>query len=153
MGGHVDYRGDGGYVVGPPSVHPSGRHYVWADGRSFKSPLPRLPESLRSLIVKPATRPQAERIVIANGSDILRQNTAARYAATRPDILATVELLGGIVRHHGAHYATNCFFHDDPGPSMVLYTHDNSFHCYGCEAHGDSDNLRMGKDMTGRRFI
>ena len=30
----LDIRGDGGYVVAPPSVHPSGRRYVWRDGRS-----------------------------------------------------------------------------------------------------------------------
>lgn len=27
----VDVRGDGGYVVAPPSIHPSGRVYVWRD--------------------------------------------------------------------------------------------------------------------------
>ena len=27
----IDVRGDGGYVVAPPSVHPSGRAYVWCD--------------------------------------------------------------------------------------------------------------------------
>ncbi|MCC6848271.1 MAG: bifunctional DNA primase/polymerase [Deltaproteobacteria bacterium] len=25
----IDLRGDGGYVVAPPSLHPSGRRYVW----------------------------------------------------------------------------------------------------------------------------
>ena len=29
----IDVRGDGGCVVAPPSVHPSGRCYVWVDGR------------------------------------------------------------------------------------------------------------------------
>jgi hypothetical protein len=27
---HVDVRGDGGYVVTPPSVHPSGHRYAWS---------------------------------------------------------------------------------------------------------------------------
>ena len=26
----IDVRGDGGYVVAPPSMHPSGRRYVWS---------------------------------------------------------------------------------------------------------------------------
>ncbi len=30
----IDLRGDGGYIVAPPSIHPSGRPYVWAVGRS-----------------------------------------------------------------------------------------------------------------------
>lgn len=30
----VDLRGDGGYVVAPPSLHPSGQLYAWARGRS-----------------------------------------------------------------------------------------------------------------------
>ena len=27
---HIDIRGDGGYVLAPPSVHPSGRRYAWS---------------------------------------------------------------------------------------------------------------------------
>lgn len=30
----IDLRGDGGYIVAPPSIHPSGHPYVWAVGRS-----------------------------------------------------------------------------------------------------------------------
>jgi hypothetical protein len=30
----IDLRGDGGCVVAPPSVHPSGRRYAWLAGRS-----------------------------------------------------------------------------------------------------------------------
>jgi len=29
----IDLRGDGGLVVAPPSLHPSGRRYAWAKGR------------------------------------------------------------------------------------------------------------------------
>ena len=30
IGTHIDVRGEGGYVLCPPSVHPSGRRYCWS---------------------------------------------------------------------------------------------------------------------------
>ena len=30
----IDLRSDGGYVVAPPSIHPSGKRYAWSPGRS-----------------------------------------------------------------------------------------------------------------------
>ena len=41
----IDLRGDGGYIVAPPSIHPSGRPYRWVPGRGpdeiTLAPLPR----------------------------------------------------------------------------------------------------------------
>jgi hypothetical protein len=50
---HVDTRGAGGYVVAPPSVHPSGRRYQWLDEAA---PLADAPAWLRELLT-PRARP------------------------------------------------------------------------------------------------
>jgi hypothetical protein len=52
----VDYQGLGGYVVAPPSRHPSGRPYRWA--RDLDHLLPALPGPLRELAeLQRASRP------------------------------------------------------------------------------------------------
>ena len=44
----VDVRGDGGYVLSPPSVHPSGARYLWTV--RLEMPLPPAPEALLHLV-------------------------------------------------------------------------------------------------------
>lgn len=49
----MDIRGDGGYVVVPPSVHPDGRNYEWQI--SLNSNLPDLPQEIYDLISSPVS--------------------------------------------------------------------------------------------------
>jgi hypothetical protein len=49
----LDVRANGGYVVAPPSIHPSGRQYRWAPGRSPNDlPLAPCPAWLLDLLAK-----------------------------------------------------------------------------------------------------
>jgi hypothetical protein len=44
---NLEFRGQGGIVVAPPSLHKSGNRYRWASGRSLADiPLPPLPEAI-----------------------------------------------------------------------------------------------------------
>lgn len=55
IGRGVDVRGDGGYVLAPPSEHISGRHYEW-EGSSEPGdvPIADMPQWLVSLLSRPA---------------------------------------------------------------------------------------------------
>ena len=50
---------------------------------------------------------------------------------------AVVEKTGVIIKSVGGRYSAICPLHDDSAPSFFIYL-NNSFHCYGCGAHGDA---------------
>jgi hypothetical protein len=52
--GNLDWRGQGGLIVAPPSIHATGRPYRFL--RDLDAPLPEVPPALRSLLDSPAPR-------------------------------------------------------------------------------------------------
>jgi hypothetical protein len=60
LGRHLDVRGEGSYVILPPSVHANGTRYEWVD-----APMATLPEAWSKLLSsppKPEDRPEAKKI-------------------------------------------------------------------------------------------
>lgn len=51
----LDVRGDGGYVVAPPSIHPSGRRYRWATVMNVEN-LPSFPSEILMTSVESASQ-------------------------------------------------------------------------------------------------
>jgi len=76
----IDVRGDGGYIVAPPSMHINGRRYAWVSGQApGEVDLAPLPEWLLELLVSPVSVGETERTT-ATAAD---ENTALLDAAAR----------------------------------------------------------------------
>jgi hypothetical protein len=101
---HIDLRGDGGYVLAPPSVHPSGRRYTWSvDGAGQIADAPRwllnliapLSVSTATLPYKPGATNWAH--VFMTGVPEGRRNAAltsvAGYLLRRLDPIAALEIV------------------------------------------------------------
>ena len=155
----VDFRGRGGYIVAPPSLHPRGEFYEWDEDRYWDAPLPAAPEWLLTLLNREIRDPneKAEWALKINPEDpqpyavylqlVAEQKLPAndvprglRMRSERPNILEVCAAKGIPLTPSGSYYKTRCLFHDDSTPSMTIYP-DNTFHCFGCGAHGDSYDL------------
>jgi len=57
------------------------------------------------------------------------------------------------LRKLGSRYTALCPFHNEDTPSFVIYP-DNSFYCFGCQAHGDAiDFIKLIKDCSFKEAI
>jgi hypothetical protein len=49
----------------------------------------------------------------------------------------------GDCRQVGENFISLCPFHNEKTPSLYIYSDSNSFHCFGCQEHGDVIKLTM----------
>lgn len=125
----LDFRGQNGYIVAPPSVHPSGGTYRWS---RFVVPLPEAPDWLTQVSTDPA------------GDRKLKPLSALPFMGLDViDELATT-FPGLSFKRNGRVLKTECPLgtHSDTDPSFTVYPDTNSFYCFGCNAWGDGGNIR-----------
>ena len=97
---NVDWRGDGGYIVAPPSVHFSGHRYAWHPNCGPDAPLGPAPAFVLDLIVKKKGG--------ITSTSTSRFNTPAPYTGTKwspAGIIGTVALAGEGQRNDKVHWA------------------------------------------------
>lgn len=164
----VDFRGIGGYIVAPPSLHPLGHHYRWLPGRDENAPLPPPPPWLKQLLARERENPNRVDATIrrvANpyatpGTTAERLLGTANITLTRPDILEVASQLNLYVQRSGSDWMARCPFHHgyakaqvhEGTPAMQLDTEKNNFYCHVCRAYGDSFDLKAHRDMNGQTF-
>jgi len=100
----IDVRGDGGYVLAPPSIHPSGRAYAWSVdcAKAFAA----APAWLLAKIIEPITSngnkapapPSTWRALMAEGVDEGGRNDAAAklcgyFLRHRIDVILVLEMM------------------------------------------------------------
>jgi putative DNA primase/helicase len=81
---HLDVRGDGGYVVAPPSLHESGHVYAWADQSVPLAPY---------VPIRPAAPAPVRHIPEGQRNDSLYRIACAMYARGEPEERVRAELL------------------------------------------------------------
>jgi hypothetical protein len=93
----VDVRGDGGYVIAPPSVHPTGKRYCWSvDSAGAFAEVPEwLLDKITAPALVPAVVPNGALPALANGgyADLIRDGAPE---GCRNDSLA--RLIGHLLR-------------------------------------------------------
>jgi len=137
----VDVKAAGGYVLAPPSIHPSGHVYAATGTPEHLAHLARIEDVLPEYARAPlrAASHAAPDIwaeawtpppLVANGA---LERVKARWS--------TADLLPGAPRNNGHRtWKALCPIHNETTPSLVVYP-DGHFKCYGCEAHGDVVDL------------
>ncbi len=137
--GMIDVKARFGYVLAPPSVHPSGYLYEAA------IPTARVMQVEALSDVFPLERP-APIMQAPNASEYTDPFEAAMHAAEVPSgaieaIKATMrpeDLLG--LPRTGRRHIICCPVHNDNHPSFNIYP-DGKWKCFGCGAHGDVIDL------------
>ncbi len=134
----LDVKGDGGIVVAPPSLHVTGRLYVWETGCAPEDiGVAEMPSwLLRIALDPPAT---------ADGHAATR-DAAPRTRAERADFEALWAEVGVMLQPGDRYYL--CPFHDDHRPSLHVDSEQCRFYCFGCARGGGIGRLRrlVGRD-------
>ena len=131
-----DIKGQGGYVLGAPSVHPSGHVYTPLDPGAQVLEVDQLPASITNLIITPEHTEQPALAVPAMQTDPYESASQCRLSVDELRQRVRIESLFSqrwATSNDGRWWVTRCPFHDDRNPSMWIDVQLQIVGCYaGC---------------------
>lgn len=135
-GDGVDVKAGGGYVLAPPSVHPSGHVY---EARGNPRQIIRI-DNIRDVLPEYVMPRPAERKLKARKRDPFADamRTSQRVGMSASEIKNRISIsdimnLSGSSRRYKK---VKCPFHDDRNASFTIYDNDSAY-CFGCQWAGD----------------
>lgn len=135
----LDFRGDGGYIVAPPSIHPLGHAYAWMMPPSHYK-LPEPPDWLLDMVMPKPPAPPKERGALSTALAAMFPQPGSAAVTQHMDTEGELAKLGTALQPLGKRRTGRCPFHEDSTPSLTVYP-DDTFYCFGCQAWGDALNV------------
>jgi hypothetical protein len=138
----IDVKADGGLVIAPPSIHPSGALYTWeVDASPDEHRLADLPAWLAGSPA-PGARPD-------DASHAGPSRAVAPRTSHERDEFAQLWARVGVRLEPGDRYYL-CPFHDDHQPSLHIDADGCRWYCFGCQRGGGPGRLRRVVDRRRR---
>lgn len=148
----IDIKARWGYVLAPPSMHPSGHQY-YSHGASIARC-----ERLAEILPLECPVPYIGAPTVVEQSDDPWETASRAVICGRGSVAAAkrrlqfADLVQIARQDRGGAWAL-CPLHRDTEPSLRLYS-DGHFHCFGCGAHGDVIDLYAAlRRLTTREAI
>lgn len=140
--GNIDVKAAGGYVLAPPSIHPTGKAYrLLSDGpiARFANLAAVLPEALL-VLAQPEAAPAVGRTTTLPADPWQAAMTPALMSdSTIADRLARYDIrsLFPDARQKGGRWWARCPLHDDHNPSVTIDADGRRARCWGGCLWGD----------------
>lgn len=135
----IDVRGDGGYVVAPPSSHPNGMRYVFESSDEIAE----MPSQLVALLANATDINYDKGFDVGNGRPAESfqrwSDTEVAEILKATDLVAVCDAAGvNLIEESADAFKGLCPFHADNNPSFCVTRRKGLWHCFGCGAAGNA---------------
>lgn len=134
----TDFRGLGGLIIVPPSIHECGERYAWE--QSPRTPLLPMPEWFRGELT---AKPLAEAI-----PQLIRSGTLAKATGIAHVMAAEGHPLGPLSTYKW----WRCGMHESHRNSLLIFPTEDVYRCLTCDQYGPAQELYTKYNADQSRY-